>query len=501
MNRGRLGGALCAALVALTACGGGDDGAGPGGTGGPGGAGTAGPSALVAVAVEPPGARCEAGGHVVRSGLDTNRNGVLDATEVTDTQVLCHPATASPWVVVSGTTQAMEPNKGYLATSSSLTTFTLPPNDRLAVGDVLRLHAAGTGGWTLNQQNGQRVVTDDRPGQPGRVWVKRDQPNPPNFSASRVAVSPDGLRIVAAPLGGGPLQVSTDAGQSWTATGPSDSWDTVAWARTGQYVVAAAFGRAIQVSADGGDTWQATGSGSRNWRGVAISGDGRLLIAGDYGTPDAPGQLYRSVDGGATWAAVRSPNRWVAVSMSADGTHVVAAAQGLSLLISNDRGDNWIGREAGRMWQDAAISDDGRYILAAAGDGLYLSTDGGQNFNVPSHAGSALNFVFNSVAMSADGSRMLAASSGRGVFVSTDHGATWTVYDDGTPNWNGVSVSADGYRYVAAAGGGSVYVRLDASSIGPTGGLGGGKFSALELEYVGGGTFRVLDMIGTITLR
>lgn len=45
--------------------------------------------ALVEVLPEPPGPHCRHGGSVVRSGLDGNRDGVLDASEVTSSQFVC----------------------------------------------------------------------------------------------------------------------------------------------------------------------------------------------------------------------------------------------------------------------------------------------------------------------------------------------------------------------------------------------------------------------------
>ena len=47
-------------------------------------------ASLVDIAVEPPGAQCPAGGSKVMTGLDANRNGVLDAQEVSKLHTLCN---------------------------------------------------------------------------------------------------------------------------------------------------------------------------------------------------------------------------------------------------------------------------------------------------------------------------------------------------------------------------------------------------------------------------
>jgi len=55
--------------------------------------GPAGQNGLVSVGAEPAGANCSGGGAVIKSGLDSNGNGTLDASEVTNTSYAC---TGSP---------------------------------------------------------------------------------------------------------------------------------------------------------------------------------------------------------------------------------------------------------------------------------------------------------------------------------------------------------------------------------------------------------------------
>lgn len=47
-------------------------------------------NSLVSVTEEPAGSNCEIGGVKITSGLDTNRNNILDASEITDTQFVCN---------------------------------------------------------------------------------------------------------------------------------------------------------------------------------------------------------------------------------------------------------------------------------------------------------------------------------------------------------------------------------------------------------------------------
>jgi microcystin-dependent protein len=71
-------------IAALLACTG-----SPGPKGDTGATGPAGQTGLVAVVTEAPGANCSGGGVAVKSGLDANGNGTLDASEVTNTSYVC----------------------------------------------------------------------------------------------------------------------------------------------------------------------------------------------------------------------------------------------------------------------------------------------------------------------------------------------------------------------------------------------------------------------------
>jgi microcystin-dependent protein len=74
--------------AAVLACAGAQGPQGPAGEAGP-----AGQNGLVSVGAEPAGANCSGGGAVIKSGLDSNGNGTLDASEVTNTSYAC---TGSP---------------------------------------------------------------------------------------------------------------------------------------------------------------------------------------------------------------------------------------------------------------------------------------------------------------------------------------------------------------------------------------------------------------------
>lgn len=59
------------------------------------------------------------------------------------------------WNNVTGTTQSAAINNGYVTSSSSATTVTLPAT--AAIGTIFAVQGAGSGGWTLNYGSGQNI--------------------------------------------------------------------------------------------------------------------------------------------------------------------------------------------------------------------------------------------------------------------------------------------------------------------------------------------------------
>ena len=105
----------------------------PGPKGDPGDAGPPGLNSLITSDPEPAGANCEHGGIRVRVGLDTDRDGVLSDAEVTQTQYVCNGAPA-------GGGQPVARNDTFVVTEDSTLTVNAPGvlgNDTDPNGDPL----------------------------------------------------------------------------------------------------------------------------------------------------------------------------------------------------------------------------------------------------------------------------------------------------------------------------------------------------------------------------
>ncbi len=62
---------------------------------------------------------------------------------------------AFPWTEVTGTSQPMLPNNGYIANNAALVTLALPAT--AVLGDKLEVIGKGAGGWTISQAASQQI--------------------------------------------------------------------------------------------------------------------------------------------------------------------------------------------------------------------------------------------------------------------------------------------------------------------------------------------------------
>lgn len=259
-------GVLDAAEVASTAyaCNGLNGAQGPQGPQGPTGpSGPTGPtglSTLGQIVPEPAGANCPYGGIKITGGLDTNRNGVLDPSEVTATSYVCNGAPAGlSWQNVTGTAVTAQPNKGYLANNATArVTVTLPQTSELALGDIVAVTGVGAGGWKIAQNAGQTISGTALGVPAGARWTARESAR----FWQAIASSADGNKLVAV-VRGGQIYTSTDSGVTWTARETNRNWFAVASSADGSKLVASAEGGSTHPPTVGRHGHQACPSDSR----------------------------------------------------------------------------------------------------------------------------------------------------------------------------------------------------------------------------------------------
>ena len=270
--------------------------------------------------------------------------------------------------------------------------------DTMAVDSADVLHIGGLY-W------GMRYSTDG-----GETWsTDSGQPMTP------LCTTPSPLGPVFV-LGDGAVWRSDDHGVSWTPSYdeglPTESGLTaLAVDAAGGYVYSGTdWMGEIYRSDDGGDTWAMTCDTLPDDQitSLAVGGGGRLLAVNWQG-------ILASDDHGASFGAMASPlDEHEVVAVAPDGTMYLG---GSSVVRSGDNGDTWIPAEGG-------LQEDPKRI------GYFLVT----------------HFVFSDQA----GEAWLCTLMD-GIFHTTDHGDNWTrITDDTFQDLLGLARDTDGNLYTAA---------------------------------------------------
>jgi uncharacterized delta-60 repeat protein len=171
----------------------------------------------------------------------------------------------------------------------------------------------------------------------GAVWTRLTVARTADAPPSAVASSADGSWLLAAEsLPEGRMYASSDAGKSWSVltNAPAQSWTGIACSTDGTKLLASAYsggvGGGIFISKDSGKSWVSAGLPNFNYPRVSMAADGStMVVAADSveprGGPPAFSPIYTSSDFGISWTEHLPTNRWHAVACSADGSRIVAA--------------------------------------------------------------------------------------------------------------------------------------------------------------------------------
>ena len=195
-------------------------------------------------------------------------------------------------------------------------------------------------------------------------------------------------------------------------------------------------------------------AGSRSWRGVATH-DGVTVYAAGYNDV-----LYKSIDGGATWAALSSGSRYWHGVATHDGVTVYAAVYGGVIYKSTDGGATWAALSSGSRYWYGVATHDGVTVYAVVWSGvIYKSADGGATWAALSSGSRSWCGVATH-----DGVTVYAVEYGGVIYKSTDGGATWVALSSGGRYWHGVATH-DGVTLYAVESGGAIYKAISLPSI------------------------------------
>jgi hypothetical protein len=294
--------------------------------------------------------------------------------------------------------------------------------------------------------------------------------------------------------GSGGWKIAQNAGQQiytgfesvlWTPVGPTQSMSgLLAASSSGIQLAAAASAGPIYISADGGTTWIARNSSSTSWAALAMSADGTHLLAA--AASGATTQLQVSSDSGVTWTAQGPSLYWSSLGVSPDGVDMIAegdSGSGYVLYTSSNSGLTWAPQTTNLAnlilmsvdWpSQTQLIALGYTSYAAAG--IYISPDGGATWRVAEPSGEGIYDLWNHVVATSNGTRIYAIAQPEGLASSTDSGATWTMNQ--STAWTQFATSADGTVLLASAGSTLLSLSTDSGQYWIQFGAGGQTFSS-----------------------
>ena len=290
-------------------------------------------------------------------------------------------------------------------------------------------------------------------------WDQWLQTSPPSMGWCSVATSSSGEYIGAVNSGpnlGGPgtVYITSNYGSTWSmvTSVPSDSWTSVTLSSTGKYVAIVGGGSIlnsglsssyIYTSSDYGATWTQTGL-STSWISIASSSSGAMIFA------TSTVGCYLSSNFGQTWS-LSSQMVTYYIASSASGQYLLSSNDNV-LYISSDSGDTWVTWSTGfgNPWKCVTVSSTGQYMYAGmkAGGYIYMSS----NFGIDFTATSFPFMAWQGVTTDSTG-QYLAANNccGSGsVYISTNYGTTYSLTKAPATSWLSIA-SSDSFSLLVAA--------------------------------------------------
>lgn len=280
---------------------------------------------------------------------------------------------------------------------------------------------------------------------------------------SGVSVSKNGQIAFAVPDPAAPTNPpakglrSSDGGATWTELASMESryWMSVDTSADGQVVFATGFvdvgganQSAVFTSIDSGVTWSTViafdpSSPSLMYGDVSVSEDGQKVVVGS-----SSGVKYSS-NQGATWTSIWSGDAR-GVAISGDGSVIMIQEYYVGIHKSTDSGSSWTTVNSSPIgWSRIGLSTNGLSAIAISvrsggQGGAFFTRDGGATWTEPSFNTTFVDDQYAIGAISPDGNTMIASSYYSPPYVSFDGGVTWSLPPQNISDlgqWTGFAVS------------------------------------------------------------
>lgn len=187
---------------------------------------------------------------------------------------------------------------------------------------------------------------------------------------------------------------------------------------------------------------------------VAASGNWIIQLNSNQKVLLSPSQIQSPI---YNWKSFGENNQWIGIGVSIDGNKIAVAAINDYIYISTDGGRNWNPTESPRFWNYIAVSGDGNTIISTVKGGyIYVSNNFGKTWKE-----GTISANWTSVCSSINGTILAATAEDEFIYFSKDSGNTWLSRDSGKKLWSSISSSSDGCKLVAVVKGGNIFVSID----------------------------------------
>jgi photosystem II stability/assembly factor-like uncharacterized protein len=252
----------------------------------------------------------------------------------------------------------------------------------------------------------------------GVDWAEASEGLSGGFSRYVYSLATNGTTLFAGALDG--FYASSNLAVSWEARGPQAAMGSGGMVVCGDTIFAGS-NAMVWRSTDGGSTWAGSNVTQSNTYVTSLALIGSVLFAGTRGSG-----VYASLDDGLSWTQANSGFRESSVRGLLTVHSDIFAATGNGVFRSSDGGMHWIQTCSGLAELDISCLAGRDSVLFAGVEwglgGMYLSKDGSLSW-----ARVDSNMFENSITcLLVKGATLFAGVHGSiGVLVSTDDGHTW----------------------------------------------------------------------------
>ncbi|MBN1633090.1 MAG: T9SS type A sorting domain-containing protein [Ignavibacteria bacterium] len=227
-----------------------------------------------------------------------------------------------------------------------------------------------------------------------------------------ISLATSGNNIFAGTYGSG-VYLSTNNGQTWTQTTMNNK-DVYSLAISGNNIFAGT-GNGVYMSTNDGQSWTQTTLNNQSIPSLAISGNNIFAGTEYYGA-------YLSTNNGQNWTQTSLKNG--VVSSIAINENNIFAGTGNGVYLSTNNGQNWM--QSGLNNKEIhSLAINGNNIFASIWESIvYFSSDNGQNWSQ-----TALNYV-TALFLTISGNNIFAGTY-EGVYLSTNNGQNWIEKNQG----------------------------------------------------------------------